>query len=276
MKGKVYYPLGDQIGSIELLDYMGSDQTIAEAAWVSTTGLKKRSPVPQLLDYLMRHGHMSPYEMCEVKFRMTIPLAVMAQVATHRTASRNQISARYVELPQENYQPLLWRAGSTGHNKQWSTEQGIQKTEEADRIYAELVEQAHKAQGQLLELGVAPELARLAHLHSQYTSLVWKIDLRNLMNFLSQRTSPHAQAEVRAYAEVMEEIASELFPAAIAAWRNHQKHAVTFSEDESKVLAQMLAGKSLEEALSESGLRESRQAEFKEKLVKLESKGAER
>ena len=111
------FPIGSH-GFVELLDFMGSDQDIAEAAWVSTEfGTLKKSPLPQFLDYLMRHGHWSPFEMCEVKFRISLPLAIQAQLATHRTASRNQASARYVELPDLNQKTASGSISGTRNDK---------------------------------------------------------------------------------------------------------------------------------------------------------------
>lgn len=241
--GKVF-PVLDQ-GSIELIDFMGSDLAIAEAAWVSTEGaVKKRSPVPQFLDYLMRHHHWSPFEMCEVKFRIKLPLFLQAQLATHRTASRNQISARYTELPRQNYSPAdQWRVGTTGHNKQGSDANDDQDFQDAasDTYYAAL-EAIHKAEDTLRALGVAPEMCRIIQATSQYTMLYWKIDLRNLMGFLKQRTDSHAQLEMQEYANTIEAIVSELFPHAMVAWRNHVKYAVTFSQDEQRLLAELLEG----------------------------------
>ena len=228
-------------GFVELLDFMGSDQDIAEAAWVSTEfGSLKKSPVPQFIDYLLRKGHWSPFEMCEVKLRVMVPLAIEGQWVTHRTASKNQASARYVVLPENNFKPQVWRAGSTGHHKQGSASVGIEQSERADEIYEKLVQHARQAEHELRALGVAPELARFAELTSQYTMKVWKIDLRNLMNFLRQRTDAHAQQEIQDYANIIEHIAEQLFPHAMAAWKNHVKYAVTFSREEQEFLAGLL------------------------------------
>lgn len=227
-------------GSVTLLDVMGSDLAIAEAAWVSTEGIPgKRSQVPQFLDYLMRHRHMSPFEMCEVKLRIKLPLFVQAQLATHRTASRNQISARYTELPSEVYVPEVWRGGTTGHNKQGSGE-GVERQLAVTDWYASAINEADSTHTAFVTEGVAPELARIVQPVSQYTELVWKIDLRNLMGFLSLRTDSHAQWEIRQYAEVIQTIAEQLFPQAMHAWKNHVKYAVTFSREEQETLAGLI------------------------------------
>lgn len=187
-------------------------------------------------------------------------------------------------MPEDNYWPEAWRSGSTGHNKQGSGEAIPDRTaERVNEMYSRAVEQSRASHDTIAGFHVAPELARLTQLTSQYTELVWKIDLRNLMNFLRQRTDSHAQWEIRQYAQVIEQIAQELFPHAMAAWDNHVRSAVTFSRDELAVLGALMlptlktearqnatsSRAVLDERLAHSGLRSSRQDELREKVFRV-------
>ena len=263
-------------GFVELLDFMGSDEDICNAAWVSTEGaVKKRSPVPQFLDYLMRHNPAGVFEMCEVKLKIRAPLAIARQWMRHRASSFNEISGRYVELPSDYFTPATWRQGGTGHNKQGSSGEVDYDTEIYQGVVGEAFGEYHNA----LAKGVAPELARMMLPVSTYTEFVWKVDLRNLLHFLKLRTDSHAQAETQEYARIIESITEQLFPEAVEAWRNHVKYAVTFSREEQEILALLIAQLDdsssgvlipgitrAEAAVEDSGLRRSKKDELIEKL----------
>lgn len=274
-------------GSVKLEDFMGDDLAICEAAWTSTEGaVTNKSPVPQFLDYLKRHKHSGPFEFAMLKFKIKAPLFVARQWMRHRTSAYNEQSGRYVELADEFYFPEdNWRAGGTGHNGNKQGSEALLDEElqlSANIIYKHLEEQARDSYKQLLAIGVAPELARLSVTTAQYTEFVWTVNLHNLMHFLQLRTDSHAQKEMQEYANVVMEITKLLFPEAMRAWENHQKDAVTFSQDEQAVLAELIqraltydtAGstypdaetESLTETVRGSSLRKSRQTELLEKL----------
>ena len=205
-------------GFVRLVDYMGDDSSIVQAARVSYgNGTKKVHEDRGLIRYLIRHQHWTPVEMVEFKFHVKMPVFVARQWIRHRTANVNEISARYSEMKDEMYLPPLEQISSQSKdNKQGrnpdpfpeETSQSIQK------IIAEGNENQYKLYQSLLEMGVARELARTVLPVGHYTEWYWKIDLRNLMNFLALRLDPHAQWEIRVYAEAMAEIVKKAVPVA--------------------------------------------------------------
>lgn len=224
-----YYPVLDQ-GWIRLVDVMGDDQAITEAARTSYSKSKKSSD-RDLLRYLFRHRHTSPFEMVELKFHCKMPIFVARQWVRHRTASLNEMSGRYVEMPQEFYLPpveqvkLQSRDNKQGRAEALSPEEAQQWLDSLEAQRAGVSAQYQQA----LKDGVAKELARIDLPLSTYTQWYWKIDLHNLLHFLSLRYDPHAQWEIRAYAEVMLGILKEVVPQAVEAWVDYRHCARSFS-----------------------------------------------
>lgn len=192
-------------GYVELVDKMGDDYRILEAARISTGADARKGDEKdrKLIRYLYTQGHSSPLEQCLYTFRIKAPLFVVQQMIRHRTARINQASARYQEFEWLTYYPEKWRTQNTT-NKQSSNEitddmENIRwgfRLERADEASAEFYYRA-------VEGGVAKELARIAMPMGQYTELFWNIDLHNLFHFIQVRDHPHAQYEIQVYAQAM-------------------------------------------------------------------------
>lgn len=264
-------------GYVMLVDVMGDDQEIAEAARVSyALGTKKKRGIRGLLDYLMRKHHSSPFEMGELKFEVKLPLFVERQWVRHRTCSMNEMSGRYSEFPEEWHLPDEFRLQDTT-NKQGSF--GDLDRSEKEIITANrrtLAGQAWEVYRMELEAGVAREQARENLPVSVYTKKVWKMDLHNLFHFLKLRTDSHAQKEIRVYAEVIEGMVAACFPRSYEAWRNHVKDSVTLSRDEQVILALLLGdNEDLLVGAAEQALNKSRASEFASKLLRITSEPPE-
>lgn len=241
--------LGRQIkvfdhGYIELLDYMGNDAEVVRSARV-TSDTKGRTPDDDrtLLRYMMRHRHTTPFEMCEARFEMQLPIFIARQFIRHRTANVNEYSMRYSPPIDAFYIPapeaVCKQATSNRQGR------GEQLTGEALQIALDIMQDgAHDSMTRYHrladELGVARELARSVLPVSVFTRWVWKIDLHNLMHFLGLRLDPHAQLEARAYAEPIADIVRAWVPEAWAAFRDYRLEAVTFSRLELAALAALL------------------------------------
>jgi thymidylate synthase (FAD) len=203
-------------GYVIVLDWMGSDQAIADAARTCTGSGRDGT---DLIRYLWRHQHTSPFEMCELKILAKMPIFVARQWVRHRTASINEVSARYSELPGEFYIPAQFKVQDT-KNRQGSADPLDEELNA--QLRAELVEHCERAEAlyqRMLVAGVARELARLGLPLNTYTSWVWKIDLKNLLHFLTLRCDAHAQAEIRAYADTLAEIVRLWCPVTYNAWK---------------------------------------------------------
>lgn len=210
-------------GFIELVDVMGSDKAIVDAARVSIAGENVR-PVSEdraLIRYLYRHRHTTPFEMVEFKFRAKMPIFVARQWIRHRTANVNEMSGRYSELPAEWYTPETKRiVEQSKNNKQGSSYEQLHSKDEDQRSFHDEAEAAFEHYGYRLEAGMARELARINLPLSTYTEWIWKIDLHNLFHFLALRLHEHAQYEIRVYAEVMAEMVKEKCPLAWEAFED--------------------------------------------------------
>lgn len=217
-------------GFVRLVDVMGSDQAIVQAARVSYgEGTKTVREDAALIDYLMRHRHTSPFEMVEFKFHVKAPLFVARQWFRHRTASVNEISGRYSVLKEEFYEPKAFRRQAR-RNKQAS--EGTLLDEEAMALAKEAEEEAYAAYQALLQKGVAREMARMVLPLSLYTEFYWKQDLHNLFHFLKLRLAPEAQWEIRQYAQAIAEIVKARVPLAWAAFEEHVLHGASLSRTE--------------------------------------------
>ncbi len=207
-------------GFVRLVDDYGSDARIVQAARVSYgDGTKTVREDAKLIDYLMRNQHMSPFEMVDFTFHIKAPIFVARQWFRHRTASVNEVSARYSVLPDQYYTPSPVLSQAI-RNKQGSGEP-IEQQHEALEQYAAAYEAATTAYNSLLALGVSREQARLVLPVGIYTEFYWKQNLRNLLHFLQLRLDSHAQAEIRAYAQVILAMIEPIVPLSVDAWRRY-------------------------------------------------------
>lgn len=233
-------------GFVELLDVMGSDEAIEQAARVSYTGgdPNEHRTVEQrrhLIRYLMRQSHSTPFEMAELKFRVALPIVVERQWVRHRTASTNEYSGRYAEMPDLFYVPELDRIRSQSRsNKQGSSDEVLDRAVELRDDFRFEQEADRTEYERRLSLGVAKEIARLNLPLSQYTVKVWKVNLHNLLHFLRLRLDEHAQWEVRQYANAVAHIVKGRFPITWEAFEDYRLRAVTFSWTEMLVLEELV------------------------------------
>jgi thymidylate synthase (FAD) len=226
-------------GFVQLLDVMGDDEAIEEAARVSyQAGTRKVSDRRGLIRYLGRHRHTTPVEMVEMKIRVKLPIFVERQWIRHRTASTNEMSARYSELPEEFYVPV---AEQVCHQDR-TNKQG--RAEPLDEVAAESFRQilisdsgeTFDSYRTSLASGVARETARIGLPLGTYTEKVWKIDAHNLLHFLSLRLDPHAQWEIRQYAEAIAAIVREWLPLTWEAFVDYRLEGCSLSRMEVEVL----------------------------------------
>ncbi len=251
-------------GFVRLVEQMGSDAAIVRAARVSYgEGTKTVREDAALIDYLMRHRHTSPFEMVEFTFHVRAPIFVARQWFRHRTASANEVSARYSVLEDRFYRPEAWRAQAQ-ENKQGS--EGRFQNPEADRVLEDAYRTAYAAYRRLLELGVAREEARILLPVGIYTEFYWKQDLHNLFHFLKLRLDRHAQYEIRQYARAIAAIVRERVPLAWTAFEEHVLLGVALSKTEREALSGLLDREAYRAALRARGLRKSRVREALEKL----------
>lgn len=256
------YPVLDK-GFVRLVDYMGGDARIVQAARVSYgAGTKTVREDAALIDYLLRHQHTSPFEQVVLTFHIRMPVFVARQWVRHRTARMNEVSGRYSVMSEDCYLPAAEDiAVQSADNKQGRANEPVSQAQ-ADEVLAQMTaDQQHAYDGyqQLLENGIARELARINLPLSLYTELYWQIDLHNLFHFLKLRLDSHAQREIRAYAQVLLDITKKVAPLAAASFENHIQHGVSFSGEEMEALRAVLAGK-------ESSLAGKKQERFEAKL----------
>lgn len=227
-------------GFVRVVDYMGTDESIVQAARVSYgTGTKKLSEDRGLIRYLMRHYHTTPFEMCEIKLHVRVPMDCWRQWIRHRTANVNEYSTRYsIAIDSAQKTPENeWRSQSS-INKQGSgdyldSETGRKLSEEESVLHASI----QKIYNERIEAGVAREQARKDLPLSTYTEAYWKVDLHNLFHFLALRMDSHAQYEIRSYANIIgKEIVSKWCPIAWEAFEDYRLNAFHLSNIETTVL----------------------------------------
>ena len=260
-------------GFIRLVDYMGGDESIVQAARVSYgKGTKTVSEDRTLIRYLMRHQHTTPFEMVEFKFHVKLPIFVARQWIRHRTANVNEYSGRYSIMPEEFYVPdesvIKFQNRS---NKQGRDSEEV-PPEVRKRVLEILLEEQRSAftgYQEMLENNIARELARINLPLSLYTQWYWKIDLHNLFHFLKLRMDKHAQYEIRVYAEKMAEIVKTVVPIAYEAFEDYVLNAVTFSKQELIVLQKYLPDNIDENEIENIGFSKYEKAEFFDKLKKI-------
>lgn len=258
-------------GFVRVVDYMGDDTAVVQAARVSYgRGTKRSSQDQALINYLMRHRHTTPFEMCEIKLHVKMPIFVARQWLRHRTASVNEYSARYSILSKEFYIPDIDHlAPQSTSNKQGRD--GALSLQEKERILDILRTDATQAYAHYEELmnctengdvidperlGLTRELARMNLTLNYYTEFYWKVNLHNLLHFLSLRADAHAQYEIRVYAELIQDLVKHWVPYSYEAFCNYRVDAVTLSRDAWKVIQRMLEGEKVEQLTSGLGNRE--------------------
>lgn len=247
-------------GFVRVIDYMGDDGAIVQAARVSYgRGTRRVSEDAGLIRYLMRHRHSTPFEMCEIKYHVKLPIFVARQWIRHRTASVNEYSARYSVLDREFYIPApehLAAQATDNRQGRGALLEGDEAAEVLDLLRADaarcyddylhmLNEDADGGVRDPTRRGLARELARMNLTLNTYTQWYWKIDLHNLLHFLVLRADPHAQYEIRAYAEAMLETLRAWLPATFEAFRDYRLGAATLSAPMLAVLRRMLAGETV-------------------------------
>ncbi len=254
-------------GFVRVVDYMGDDGAIVQAARVSYgQGTKQARDDSGLIRYLMRHWHSTPFEMCEIKFHVKLPVFVARQWIRHRTANVNEYSARYSILDREFYIPApdALAAQSTVNNQGRGD---VLEGDEAQRVLEILRDDSTRSYdhyeamlSQDGQQGLARELARMNLPMNIYTQWYWKVDLHNLMHFLRLRADAHAQMEIRVYADAICELVKAWVPATFAAFEDYRLNAAQISGPGLAALRRMLSG---EEVTQEaSGMSKGEWREF--------------
>ena len=272
-----------QLGFVKLLDVMGDDEEVENSARISYgEGTRKVNQTRNLIRYLMRHKHTSPFEMCEVKFHLKLPIFIMRQLVRHRTANLNEYSGRYSVMSNEFYLPegdYLAKQSTTNSQGRGEVleQQGLLQFE-FNRIY----DGASMAYQVLLEHDLSREVARALLPVANYTECIWKIDLHNFFHFVKLRSDSHAQREIRDYADAMYELVKPNFPLCCEAFEDYVQGATTFSKQEMEVIRELLSYTDAKAALAgmsvkDVGVLESKlgKRESKEFLEKLKQGDAE-
>ncbi|HVM79071.1 MAG TPA: FAD-dependent thymidylate synthase [Stellaceae bacterium] len=254
-------------GFVRVIDYMGDDGAVVQAARVSYgKGTKKVSEDRGLIHYLMRHRHTTPFEMCEIKYHVKLPIFVARQWIRHRTANVNEYSARYSILDNEFYLPAPEQIAAQSRSNRQGRGETLSAAEQ-QRVLDLLREDALRAYRDYAELlnedeagnvvdparqGLARELARMNLTLNFYTQWYWKTDLHNLLNFLSLRADAHAQYEIRVYADAMIGTLERWVPMTAEAFRQYRLGGAHLSASGLAVVKRMLAGERVTQA--ESGM----------------------
>ncbi len=254
-------------GFVRVVDYMGDDTSIVQSARVSYgKGTKKVSTDSGLIKYLMRHRHSTPFEMCEIKYHIKLPIFIARQWIRHRTANVNEYSARYSIMDKEFYVPSRENlAAQSTNNRQGrgALINGIQADnilkilkEDAERNYQHYEEMLNeKYDGTIIDdkkQGLARELARMNLTLNSYTQWYWKTDLLNLLNFLALRADSHAQFEIREYADVMMNTVKKWVPISYDAFIDYRVGGMELSAKGKIVIQKMIKGEKCD--IESSGL----------------------
>ena len=270
-------------GFVRIIDYMGDDAAIVQAARVSYgKGTTKVSDDAGLLNYLLRHRHSTPFEMCEIKYHIKLPIFIARQWIRHRTANVNEYSARYSVLDREFYIPDQVNLATQSQSNRQGRGEVLEGKEavavldllrdDAENNYNHYVEMLNEDEsGHIIDEsrdGLSRELARMNLTLNTYTQWYWKIDLHNLLHFLSLRADEHAQYEIRVYAEVIMETVKRWCPITYDAFIDHRVNSVTLSGKAIQVVKKMIDGVSIEQ--EESGLSKREWRELMGVLEKLD------
>jgi thymidylate synthase (FAD) len=258
-------------GFVRVVDYMGNDAAIVQAARVSYgKGTKKMREDEGLIRYLLRHRHTTPFEMCEVKFHIKLPIFIARQWIRHRTANVNEYSGRYSVMDKDFYLPdRAHLAAQSASNRQGRGDvlEGLEADRalellrtDSEQAYAHYEELLNSREGGEIihpdKAGLARELARMNLPVNYYTQWYWKIDLHNLMHFLALRVDAHAQYEIRVYAQTMLDILKAWVPITHQALMDYRVGAAELSAQALKVIARRLAGEDVSQATSGMSARE--------------------
>ena len=245
-------------GFIRVIDYMGTDQSIVQAARVSYgEGTKKLREDRGLIRYLLSHWHTTPFEMCEIKFHIKLPIFVARQWIRHRTANVNEYSARYSVLDKEFYVPEMDQLGSQSTTNKQGRSNTLDKkfAKQAQDLIQKNSEQLYDdyqnlLNGKLLNNdeyvegeGLARELARTTLPLNYYTQWYWKVDLHNFMHFLSLRADSHSQLEIRAYAVILMDLLKKWVPITYKAFCSYKLNSADLSQEALEVIKKMIKGK---------------------------------
>ena len=258
-------------GFVRVVDYMGDDQAIVQAARVSYgKGTSRVSEDRGLIRYLMRHRHSTPFEMCEIKLHVKLPMFIARQWIRHRTASINEYSARYSVLDKEFYIPeekdlaVQSKVNKQGRGNTLSpkdSEEALfllkRDAEKSYETYEYLLNENLK--GEVIDEnrdGLSRELARINLTLNTYTQWYWKTNLHNLMNFIFLRADSHAQYEIRVYADIIYKIMESWVPITAEAFKSYRSGSVELSAEAMNVIKLMLAGNKVEQKTSGLSLRE--------------------
>ena len=268
-------------GFIRVIDYMGDDSSIVQSARVSYgKGTKKVSTDEGLIRYLMRHWHSTPFEMCEIKYHVKLPIFIARQWIRHRTANVNEYSARYSILDKEFYIPAKEQLSAQATNNRQGRGDLI-TGQQADEVLKILKDDAvrtydnyekmlnERFDGTIIDekkSGLARELARMNLTLNSYTQWYWKTDLLNLMNFLFLRGDSHAQYEIRVYAEKMLETVKKWVPITHAAFLDYRVGAAHLSSKGLKIVKSMINGNKI--SYEDSGLSKREWNELMEVIDK--------
>ncbi len=258
-------------GFIRVIDYMGDDTSIVQAARVSYgKGTKKVSTDSGLIKYLMRHWHSTPFEMCEIKYHVKLPIFIARQWIRHRTANVNEYSARYSILDKEFYLPAIENlAAQSQSNRQGRGD--VLSGDQAKKVLDLLKKDAEQTydnyetmlneryDGSVIDenqVGLARELARMNLTLNTYTQWYWKTDLLNLMNFLRLRADHHAQFEIRAYADVMLDTVKKWVPITHDAFMDYRVGGTEVSSKGKKIIQKLIGGEKIDAEKSGLSKRE--------------------
>ncbi len=264
-------------GFVRLVDYMGDDSAIVQAARVSYgKGTKSVRQDRELIRYLMRHRHTSPFEMVEFKFHAKLPLFVARQWIRHRTANVNEYSGRYSEMKDEFFLPEAEQLRPQSEtNRQARADEPLPK-EQTDRILKEMKDEQNRLYQnykEYLATDLARELARINLPLTTYTEWYWKIDLHNLFHFLKLRMASNAQYEIRVYAEKMAELIKPIVPLAYEAFEDYIIESASFSKRELPILLAALDESKLSDELIEKhDIKGLEKKEFKAKINQLKNR----
>lgn len=262
-------------GFVRVVDYMGNDDAIVQSARVSYgSGTKKVSQDKALINYLMRHYHTTPFEMCEIKLHVKLPIFIARQWVRHRTASINEYSARYSILSKEFYIPTPNNLASQSDLNKQGRENTLDAANskrvldiligDSERCYDHYTELLNQdEQGNIIDpskQGLTRELARMNLTLNYYTEWYWKVNLHNLFHFLRLRGDSHAQYEIRAYAETILKIVKEWVPHAYEAFEEYRINSVSLSATALKAVKRMINGEKIN--AENSGLTKREWNEF--------------
>ncbi len=269
--GKTYNLLDK--GFIRVIDVMGDDSSIVQAARVSYgKGTKSVNEDRGLIRYLLRHRHTSPFEMCELKIHVKMPIFVARQWIRHRTANLNEISARYSVMENEFYIPELDDLCQQSKSNKQGRDNPIEK-ENAEKIQDIMKkinsDSFNEYENLIKDNNLARELARTILPVSLYTEMYWKIDLHNLLHFIALRIHPHAQKEIRVYAEALMDIVKNWLPLVHEAFVDYRINSIEMSGFDVKKLSNLLDNEKVKNFISENQNLKGEGQEFLDKLKKI-------